>query len=72
MCPTNDAGLRQRPSVPREYGGRWIAWNADATRIIASGETLKQCAAEAAKVGEAEAQFEKVPRAEVRIVGMTR
>ncbi len=62
----------RRPSVPKEFGGKWIAWNSDATRIIASADTLKNCAASAAKAGESDAQFEKVPRPDVRIIGMAR
>jgi hypothetical protein len=63
---------RQRPSVPKEFGGKWIAWNSNATRIVASAETLEDCAASAANAGEANPQFEKVPRPDLRIIGMAR
>ena len=62
----------QRPSVPKEYGGKWIAWNSNATRIIASADTLKNCAASVAEAGESDAQFEKVPSPDVRIIGLAR
>jgi hypothetical protein len=55
-----------------QFGGKWIAWKANATRIIASGNTLEECAAAAAQSGEANPQFEKVPRPDVRIIGMAR
>ena len=60
----------QRPPVPKEYGGKWIAWNSDATRIIASGASLANCAALAAESGEGDPQFEKVPRPDLRIIRM--
>jgi hypothetical protein len=63
---------RQRPTVPKEYGGKWIAWNANASRIIASGDSLKHCALSATAVGEANPQFENVPRPGVRIIGIAR
>jgi hypothetical protein len=72
MANLNQQDPRQRPSVPKEFGGKWIAWNSNATRIIASGETLEDCAAAAAQSGEANPQFEKVPRPDVRIIGMAR
>ena len=62
----------ERPSVPKEFGGKWIAWSADATRIIASGSTLADCAHAASRAGEANPQFERAPRADVRIIGMAR
>ena len=63
---------RQRPSVPKEFGGQWIAWNFDVTKIVASADTLENCAEAAAKAGELNPQFEKVPRPNVRIIGMAR
>ena len=60
------------PIVPKEHGGKWIAWNCDGTRISASGETLQQCEREASQKGEREPRFEKVPRSDVRIIGAAR
>ena len=66
---SNDRRVSTVPVVPREYGGKWIAWNYDGTRIIASGNDLKSAEAEARKLGENRPRLERVPRADVRIVG---
>lgn len=63
---------RARPVVPKEYAGRWIAWNAAANKIIASGDDLPTVAKKAQAAGEAHPSFEKVPRADVRIIGAAR
>ena len=62
----------QTPIVPRELGGKWIAWTYDGSRIIASGDTLDECEAAAEKAGETNLRFEKTPRADVRIIGAAR
>ncbi len=70
----SDNGLhpRQTPVVPKELGGKWIAWDRTGTKIIASGETLKMARAAALHVGEKHARYEKVPRPDVRLVGARR
>ncbi len=62
----------QPPAVPNLFGGQRIAWNSSATWIIASAGTLRDCAASAAAAGETDPQFEKVPRPDIRILGMAR
>jgi hypothetical protein len=59
----------QSPIVPRELGGKWIAWTLDGSRIVAFGDTLDECEAAAEKAGETDLRFEKTPRADVRIIG---
>lgn len=49
------------PTVPEQHGGKWIAWNADGTRIIASGDDATQVRADAIATGEQEPILEKVP-----------
>ena len=61
-----------RPVVPKELGGKWIAWTLDGQRIVAHGETLAECRAAAVTAGEVRARFEKTPRADVRIIGAAR
>jgi len=59
----------QPPSVPVEYCGRWIAWNHDRTRIVASGTTLTEARAAARQAGETRPFLTKAPEAHVRFVG---
>jgi hypothetical protein len=58
--------------VPMEFAGQWIAWDAQHTRIVASGRTLQEAMQAAAAAGEAQPVFAKVPRADVRFVGLRR
>ena len=58
--------------VPREYAGLWIAWNYEGTRIVASGRTIDEAAEAAAVAGETQPVFVKVPKADVRFVGLHR
>ena len=59
----------QPPSVPAEYCGRWIAWNHDRTRIVASGTTLIEAREAARQAGETRPFLTKAPEAHVRFVG---
>jgi hypothetical protein len=60
------------PVVPREYGGKWIAWNHDGTRILATADDMTSAERAARQLGEERPRLEKVPRADVRIVGGAR
>jgi hypothetical protein len=60
------------PVVPREYGGKWIAWNFEGTRILAAADDLTSAENAARNAGEDRPRLEKVPRADVRIVGGAR
>jgi hypothetical protein len=64
--------LPERPIVPAELGGKWIAWTFDGTRIVAHGDTLDECEKAAEQAGEKSPRFEKVPRSDVRVIGATR
>jgi hypothetical protein len=70
MTPDNIPPKRQ--AVPKELGGKWIAWSSNGTRIVAHGDTLDECEKAAAKAGERDPSFEKTPRPEVRIIGARR
>lgn len=63
---------RVTPIVPREYGGKWIAWNHAGTKILAAADDLHIAEASARKAGEARPRMEKVPRSDARIVGGAR
>ncbi len=60
------------PVVPKEFSGQWIAWSHDGTRIVATGTTLSEVEKAAKDSGEGQPRFEKVPRANVRIIGAAR
>jgi len=61
-----------RPVVPLELAGKWVAWSLDGSRIIAHGETLDACEEAANRAGETELRFEKVPRADRPHIGIVR
>lgn len=60
------------PVVPREFGGKWIAWNQAGTKILAAADDLVTAEQAARQAGENHPRLEKVPRADVRIVGGAR
>lgn len=72
MTTINMLQQPERPAVPIELGGKWIAWNFDGSRIVAHGDTLDECEKAAAKVGEKNPRFEKTPRPNVRIIGIAK
>ena len=51
------------PSIPVEFTGKWIAWNRDQTKIIASGRTFEEAKRAAAAEGEFSLLLSKVPDA---------
>lgn len=70
MKPESDAS--QRPIVPLEYAGKWIAWNHEQTRIVASASTVQEVIEAARTAGESDPTFEKIPKAGVRVVSLHR
>jgi hypothetical protein len=61
--------LPEAPVVPIEYAGRWIAWNRELTRIIASGSTFDEAHDAAVAAGEPRPVLGKAPRPDVWFVG---
>jgi hypothetical protein len=59
----------RHPVVPKEYAGKWIAWDHDMTRIVASGNSLAAVMEAAKKIGESDPVLAKVPPANVRLIG---
>jgi hypothetical protein len=59
----------QHPIVPIEYAGKWIAWDHAMARIVACGESLAEVMSAATKAGEPDPVFDKVPPANVRLIG---
>jgi hypothetical protein len=69
---TTQNSLHPIPIVPREFGGKWIAWDHDGTRILAAADDLTSAENAARSAGENRPRLEKVPLADVRIVGGAR
>lgn len=65
-------GTHSVPVVPREYAGKWIAWNHEGTRILGAADELSAAEKAAREAGEDRPRLEKVPRADSRIVGGVR
>ena len=52
----------QSPPVPREYAGKWIAWDREKKRIVAAAVTLAEAKAAAHAAGETEPILAKAPK----------
>jgi hypothetical protein len=68
--PTRPADTRFAKAVPVEFAGKWVAWNAEHARIVAHAESLQQLWRVVREENIQDPVFEKVPRADVRFVGM--
>ena len=60
---------RRPVRVALAYCGKWIAWNHDRTKIVASGRTYAEVRKAAEATGELRAYLTKAPQAETRFVG---
>jgi hypothetical protein len=56
-------------TVPKEFAGKWIAWDFARSRIVASGRTLIEAKRAAESLGETHPVLAKVPPANVRFIG---
>ena len=66
---SSESQIPQSPIVPIEFAGKWVAWNADETKIIASGDSYDEAFDAAHAAGECDPVLAKVPRADQRFVG---
>ena len=57
------------PIVPKKYAGKWIAWNADRSKILGSGRTLAEVKQTITTKDDQEAVFAKAPQDSIRFVG---
>jgi hypothetical protein len=48
--------------VPAEYAGKWLAWDAKRTQIVAHGNDMSQVYSEAVAAGHIEPLLQKIPR----------
>lgn len=67
MVSQNPDGFPQ--PVPPEYGGKWVVWNKDGTRIVGVGTTLEEAEKEAKDQGEIETISELIPPADSLHIG---
>lgn len=50
-----------RPGAPRELSGKWVAWDRDQTRIVASGDTFEEAKEAAGAAGESAVLMARIP-----------
>jgi hypothetical protein len=55
--------------VGAQYGGKWIAWDDDAVKIVASGKTLEEVRKQALNAGVRLPGLEFVPPSDRAFVG---
>ena len=55
--------------VPLELGGKWIAWDDEGVKIVASGDTVEEAKALATAAGVVTPILEKAPPANSGFVG---
>ncbi len=59
----------ERQPITKEYSGKWIAWNEQRTRIVASGETFLDAQRAAQDAGVKQPALQKVPPLEGGFAG---
>jgi hypothetical protein len=67
--PTRKTDQASPSAVPAVMGGKWIAWNAEHTQIVAQAESMYQIWQQVKEKQIDDPIFEKVPFADVRFVG---
>ena len=60
---------RTNPIIPREYAGKWIAWNRTLEKIIASGDSREAVEREAKATGEEKPILRRVPKGDALHIG---
>jgi len=68
--PTKSVAVKSADAVPAEYSGKWVAWNSNHSRIVAQSASVAELWNIVKKQGIEDPVFEKVPRSDVRFVGM--
>ena len=68
--PTKPVDPQITQPVPVEYAGKWVAWLADHSQIVAHSESVRELWQIVHDRRIADPVFEKIPRADVRFVGM--
>ena len=68
--PAKPLTSRTPTAVPLELAGKWVAWTADHARIVAHSDTMQDLWQQVRHQSVADPIFEKIPRSDVRFVGM--
>ena len=68
--PTKPVDPQATKPVPAEYSGKWVAWNSDHSWIVAHSDSVQELWRVVHDRGIPNPVFEKVPRSDVRFVGM--
>lgn len=61
--------IQRSPMMPRQYGGKWVAWTLDGREILGAGDTLAEVQEIGRQKGRAEVAFEWVPPADQPFIG---
>ena len=61
--------MQPPPTVPIEHCGKWIAWDFDETKIIATGQSYEETKKAAQATGEQRPVLVKAPQADARFIG---
>ncbi|WP_442481445.1 hypothetical protein [Aeoliella sp. SH292] len=56
--------------VAIEYAGKWLAWDFEETRILASAESYEDAKAAALSTGESRPVLVRAPDADKRFIGL--
>jgi hypothetical protein len=67
--PTKPFDKSKIPRIPLEYYGKWIAWSADRTQIVAHDKSFPALWQAVREAGVEDPIFEKVPRSDVLFIG---
>jgi hypothetical protein len=66
---TSTTEVRRPRPAPVEYGGEWVAWDRERSRIIAHGKLVAAVRAAATAAGHADAVLQKVRRSDSLFIG---
>lgn len=61
--------VQQIVTVPLDHSGKWIAWNFEETKILATGSTYAEAKQLAQAAGEKRPVLDKAPLAKTRFIG---
>lgn len=67
--PNRSASPERPREVPIELAVKWVAWNADHTRVVAHAETLRMVWRATREMGIDDPVFEKIPRSDASFFG---